>query len=1171
MAGHRRTLDPHLERALFARVHATRLAAVKGSTLGTIKGAALAVGELLLDGVPGVGAIKAAVELVIGVRNTAKERNGVRGVSSAFAAADITRLEAQRTQDIYERTLDDLALVLEASNDLAKVPAVVFCDDAQFARDGGDEGALRFLKQLWERAEKGQWPLLLVATHWEVDWEQDRESRNGSFGQTFRSIADDAKLSTVVSLPKAESALSALILEGLPGLPPKDVDLLLHKADGNPQVLIELVDRLRTARGWRNNERSLTDYARKTIKGMNCKLTDLIADRLNDPTKTSDEVRVAVALSSLQGMQFLTTLTEATADALKCGKAGGGLSKAANPLRLIVGLDAGVASFVQRAYRDAAESLVGEVSGDEPEKAKAEVLKAALAIIDDPERWATLDANEERAADKQRAFLGVMTSLADGSPDPAVQLRVGRALIQLVALATDNAQRAEYAKQFHAGLASKKWPVDAFTFSELDSVRYALGEWYGYGTTAELCEFILEVTRARQSGSVDDEADLQAALLAASSAYFDRGDYRKAFVLRKEWVEPLRHRADSDPTPENIEAICDALQELRWIAHMLSEDAYAGEEAAVLRDIVEIRTGHWNLEASASAREALISALDDVLPRTPLEEVIERREEIVRLRRVIVAECADDQAGDAQLELASALESLAGSLHKAGQQDAAAEAWSQSLKLLRDLWKRSPTEQRAAEQLVSALKAAAERACGDLAGQRALLLEAVDVLEAIKRLVEASDHYDGMRRHHLSHHQRRHELRYELHYELQSALARNAAASCDWDIAGQHCLQAARFNCWHDVAELSQEIQSQSPPGVNWPSIDKLKAANSALLQAQNPALDDLRQQLQTAPDEWGIRHELASALSERVAELVCAGFLDNAETMALECDEIGRTGNEESRPGHRYQNTVRCFQTLCEGFRTERRFDKALQFAKKVVEWRRADLATGEKDGLEVAEALGIASEIAEAAGQRPLALQFADRSLAITKLVVENDRDSNRVEALLKPLERRAQLAKLKTDWETHDELQREYLAIAEQLWETDGLSFIELLAAQIKLLDNACCRGNNIDAEKFAASVVDTVRKTRERAANFVPYPTLIKQLAAAVQHVTSIDSQAIQEKLKAELAETARELLSKGFKNAERMEMLAARLGEAGLDDEAEQFRRAALAIRERKLDAKIPEL
>ncbi|WP_211203884.1 AAA family ATPase, partial [Candidatus Accumulibacter phosphatis] len=314
MAGHRRTLDPHLARALFARMDAASREKLRGSAFNTITGAALAIAEALLDGVPGVGPFKSFVEFARGIRKAKKERDKLHDQACTFAQADITALEAKRTQEIYERTLEELALVLEPTAPLEKLPTVVFCDDAQFARDGGDEGALRFLDKLWQRAEKGKWPLLLVATHWESNWGLDRLGENASFAKTFGSVADDANKSTIIRLSQ-QSDLGVLIDRGLPGLPAKDVAYLLHQSDGNPQMLIELVGLINTRETYRAHG-ALTPHAYGNIEKLSENLTTMITDRLNSDA-TPDDVKVAIALSSLQGMQFLSSLTDETAEVLQ--------------------------------------------------------------------------------------------------------------------------------------------------------------------------------------------------------------------------------------------------------------------------------------------------------------------------------------------------------------------------------------------------------------------------------------------------------------------------------------------------------------------------------------------------------------------------------------------------------------------------------------------------------------------------------------------------------------------------------------------------------------------------------------------------------------------------------------------------------------------------------------
>lgn len=175
MAGHRRTLGPHLERARFARKHAARVTALKHRAKGTAKDAALKIGEALLESVPGVGLGKNLIEVGIGVFKTGRDHLAAIEQNEQFRQKNIADLVEQRRHDIYQRTLDELSGLLRPTDQLVRLPAVVFCADAQFARDGGDEGALFFLEQLWQRATAEQWQMLLVATHQCVQpWRKQR-------------------------------------------------------------------------------------------------------------------------------------------------------------------------------------------------------------------------------------------------------------------------------------------------------------------------------------------------------------------------------------------------------------------------------------------------------------------------------------------------------------------------------------------------------------------------------------------------------------------------------------------------------------------------------------------------------------------------------------------------------------------------------------------------------------------------------------------------------------------------------------------------------------------------------------------------------------------------------------------------------------------------------------
>lgn len=250
MAVHRSTLNPHLGPIFFAR----RLAAARERLKAAGHDAATEFGKDLLKktikAIPGIGFAVDALELAVDYAGKGqdaaialREEHRLKAEQRDMGLLDV---EAERAKDILDSTLEDLAGVLAPGSDLSPLPTVVFCDDAQFARSGGDEGALRLLQTLWQRAHLADWPLMLVLTHWEFEWHQDAAARPSgkafatscaaAFGRDARSV----QFSSMIELSR-ETELARLVLAGLPGLPLDDVARLTGKADGNPQALIELV------------------------------------------------------------------------------------------------------------------------------------------------------------------------------------------------------------------------------------------------------------------------------------------------------------------------------------------------------------------------------------------------------------------------------------------------------------------------------------------------------------------------------------------------------------------------------------------------------------------------------------------------------------------------------------------------------------------------------------------------------------------------------------------------------------------------------------------------------------------------------------------------------------------------------------------------------------------
>ena len=505
LAAHRRTLDLHLVPALFGRSRSQLMTSVSESAR---EHAAQLGKKAVLDlvkALPAVGSIATLLEW--GLELSERASQTAAGARKAYLddrkihESTLSRLGDDRTTRLLERTLEDLARILAPDNGLSRLPVVVFCDDAQFAGSGGDEGALRLLEGLWERAHLGGWPLMLVLSHWEVEWNQrasagpEREPTSGSVyvASSFAAAARSAQFGTVLDLSN-RTDLVDLLRSGLPGLEQDDERLLLGKADGNPQLLVELIELVRRAPAWRlDGPAGLTPHAKRQIEGRFSKLAELIRDRLESDS-TPDIVRQVVALSSLQGMRFACALTRAAAKELQLPNIDEGLQLSQHPHRLVAGVESGAADFLQRAHREASESLVGSYLGD-PQSVRRSLLEAAIELEDGNDRPTGMTPIEKATA------AGVLVALGEHDNDPAIRLYAARALLRQVRQAleeprgADVASAAEAAVRFQAGVGSR-WSLEALDLADVVVATAAIADWHGDLTAAPLAWAQLERARS---------------------------------------------------------------------------------------------------------------------------------------------------------------------------------------------------------------------------------------------------------------------------------------------------------------------------------------------------------------------------------------------------------------------------------------------------------------------------------------------------------------------------------------------------------------------------------------------------------------------------------------------------------------------------------------------------
>ncbi|MBI1407014.1 MAG: AAA family ATPase [Caulobacter sp.] len=294
---------------------------------------------------------------------------------------------------------------------MKRIPVVLVVDDAQWADES--QALIAFLRDLLAAAGKGGWPLLLLATHWEREWnEAEAAPSPDSFarvaGGWARARDPDWK---PMRLRPQEGDVYARIVEGaLPGLTAAQRDTLLERAGGNALLLEKIVDHARRNPGLfidMDPAAALTDEGLKTLATRDFQIHELVAERLQT---SPPEIRLAASLSALQGMEYTRRLTLDVADRLGKGDLGSGLDRIENPQALVFPLAPGVYSFAQRAFRDVALRDLPNVA--DTAAATAAVLASVRAQLADPEGLAALSGAERDELRKVAAPLLAATGEA---------------------------------------------------------------------------------------------------------------------------------------------------------------------------------------------------------------------------------------------------------------------------------------------------------------------------------------------------------------------------------------------------------------------------------------------------------------------------------------------------------------------------------------------------------------------------------------------------------------------------------------------------------------------------------------------------------------------------------------------------------------------------------------
>ncbi|MSR75882.1 MAG: ATP-binding protein [Planctomycetes bacterium] len=201
---------------------------LKLESLGEVSGEALGrVIALAVTEVPFAGLIwkLGTVGVKLGMER-------VRGPKSVEAMED----QEQKTE--VEEVIDCMQHLLGGKGAL---PTVLWLDDAQWI----DELTLEFVDKLWRSATSQKWPLLIVFTHWEQEWNLLAHAKTTQPKQApLDSYKDDARIEHLGLKNATKDALAQCVTDRLPGLTARQRALMVEKANGNFLTMIENIGEL---------------------------------------------------------------------------------------------------------------------------------------------------------------------------------------------------------------------------------------------------------------------------------------------------------------------------------------------------------------------------------------------------------------------------------------------------------------------------------------------------------------------------------------------------------------------------------------------------------------------------------------------------------------------------------------------------------------------------------------------------------------------------------------------------------------------------------------------------------------------------------------------------------------------------------------------------------------
>ncbi len=296
----------------------------------------------------------------------------------------------EAVNDYRESVADEAARLLcsamgRAADGGADIPVVVVLDDAQWA----DAESVRFLDIVMSAAVRERLPLMVIATHWEREW---------NLHMLEPRVEPPVRLAHLTGLTpepivlKPVQHLHELLADALPGLTHDQSRMIAEKVGGNPLLMVELINELRSnTRNFVNRDLSgaLTPAREREIRLEQLDLFNIFRRRI---ANLDEGMKDDLARSSVQGLNFLKGLTVEVARRM-CGQAdvpddidalvGRHIDDAAVVHAILNRRTQDAMEFRQAAYFEAIRGLMGADEIDEVREILKDVVRDRIQAIPD--------------------------------------------------------------------------------------------------------------------------------------------------------------------------------------------------------------------------------------------------------------------------------------------------------------------------------------------------------------------------------------------------------------------------------------------------------------------------------------------------------------------------------------------------------------------------------------------------------------------------------------------------------------------------------------------------------------------------------------------------------------------------------------------------------------------